>query len=130
MTCECALEARSYECDVHGHVNNAVYLNYLEHARYDFMRQAGIRYEELRARGYGLVVSRIRIDFKSPVRRGDGLRVLTAPLAKDRVRCVFSQRIYRAEELVADAEVAWACVGPDGRPVRLPPELDVPELEP
>jgi len=130
MTYECALEARSYECDSYGHVNNAVYLNYLEYARHDFMRQAGIRYEDLRARGYGLVVTRIQIDYKSPVRWGEGLRVLTEPLAKGKVRCTFSQRIYRVEELVADAEVTWACIGPNGKPVRLPPELDVPELQP
>jgi len=130
MTHECALEARSYECDSYGHVNNAVYLNYLEFARHQFMRDAGVRYDELRARGYGLVVSRVRIDFKSPVRYGEGLRVLTVPLAKGRVRCTFSQRIYRAQVLVADAEVTWAAIGPDGRPARLPPELDIPELEP
>jgi acyl-CoA thioester hydrolase len=130
MTHECALEARSYECDSYGHVNNAVYLNYLEYARHDFMRQAGIRYEDLRARGYGLVVTRVRIDYKRPVRGGDGLRVLTAPLSKGRVRCTFGQRVFRDGELVADAEVTWACIGPDGRPARLPPELDVLELEP
>jgi acyl-CoA thioester hydrolase len=130
MTHECILEARSYECDIHGHVNNAVYLNYLEHARYGFLRDAGVRYDEMRARGFGLVVSRICIDYKIALRRGDALRVVTRPLEKGKVRCVFSQRIYRAQELVADAEVTWACVGPDGRPVRLPPELDLPELEP
>ena len=130
MTHECALEARSYECDSYGHVNNAVYLNYLEYARLEFMRRAGIRYDDLRARGYGLVVTRVRIDYKRPVRSGEGLRVLTEPLAKGSVRCTFGQRVYRGEELVADAEVTWACIGPDGRPARLPPELDVPELEP
>jgi acyl-CoA thioester hydrolase len=130
MTHECALEARSYECDSYGHVNNAVYLNYLEYARHQFMRQAGVRYDDLRARGYGLVVTRVRIDFKAPVRYGEGLRVLTIPLSKGRVSCTFSQRIYRAEALVADAEVTWASIGPDGRPARLPPELDIPELEP
>ncbi len=130
MTHESVLEARSYECDSYGHVNNAVYLNYLEYARIDFMRQAGIRYDEMRARGFGLVVTRVRIDYKSPVRSGDGLRVLTIPLSKGRASCTFSQRIYRGEELVADAEVTWASIGPDGKPARLPPELDVPELEP
>ena len=130
MTYECALEARSYECDSYGHVNNAVYLNYLEYARIDFMRQAGIRYEELRARGFGLVITRVRIDYKSPVQSGERLRVLTVPVSKGRASCTFSQRIYRGQELVADAEVSWASIGPDGRPVRLPPELDVPELEP
>ena len=130
MLYECALEARSYECDIHGHINNAVYLNYLEVGRYDFLQKAGVRYDEMRARGYGLVVSRIRIDYRNAAFRGDQLRVVTAPLVKGRVRCVFSQRVYRGQELVADAEVTWACVGPDGRPVPLPPELDLPELEP
>ena len=45
MTHECELEARSYECDAYGHVNNAVYLNYLEVARHEFMRHAGIRFD-------------------------------------------------------------------------------------
>jgi len=58
------------------------------------------------------------------------LRLLTVPVSKGRASCTFSQRIYRGQELVADAEVSWASIGPDGRPVRLPPELDVPELEP
>jgi acyl-CoA thioesterase FadM len=76
------------------------------------------------------VVTRIRIDFKSPVRCGESLRVLTVPLSKSKVSGTFRQRIYRAEVLVADAEVTWACLGPDGRLARLPPELDVPELVP
>ena len=130
MTHECALEARSYECDSYGHVNNATYLNYLEYARLDFMKQAGIPYGELREQGFGLVVTRVRIDYKVPVLAGDRLRVVTSPLGKGRASCTFSQRIFRGEALIADAEVTWACIGPEGRPMRFPPELDVRELEP
>jgi len=130
MTHECTLEARSYECDSYGHVNNAVYLNYLEYARHEFMREAGIRFEDLRARGYGLVVTRVRIDYKSPARFGDRLRLLSVPTRKGRASCSFRQSIFRAGELLAEAEVTWACLGPEGRPARFPPELDVPGLEP
>ena len=32
------VEARSYELDPYGHLNNAVYVNWLEHGRLAFLR--------------------------------------------------------------------------------------------
>jgi len=130
MEHECTLTARSYECDSYGHINNAVYLNYLEFARLEFMKAAGISYANLRSSGYGLVVVRIVIDYRAPVMADERLRIVTAPLAKQKVRVVFGQKVLRGEDVVAEAEVTWACINRDGRPVRLPPQLDVPELEP
>jgi acyl-CoA thioesterase FadM len=34
-------EVRDYECDLQGIVNNAVYQNYLEHTRHEFLKQKG-----------------------------------------------------------------------------------------
>ena len=34
-------KVRSYECDSYGHVNNAVYLNYLEFARMSALEENG-----------------------------------------------------------------------------------------
>jgi acyl-CoA thioester hydrolase len=130
MSHECELTARSYECDSYGHVNNAVYLNYLEYARLSFLKELGIAYDSLRRKGFGLVVARIYIEFKLPLRADDRLRIVTAPLERGRASCTFSQKIYRDVRLAADAEVTWACVDPQGRPVRLPPDLDIPELRP
>jgi len=36
----------------------------------------------------------------------------------------------RDTELVAEAEVTWACSNDQGKLIRIPPELDIPELEP
>lgn len=36
-----SIAVRGYELDSYGHVNNAVYLNYLEQARWQFMRDKG-----------------------------------------------------------------------------------------
>lgn len=130
MVHECELRVRSYECDSYGHVNNAVYLNYLEYARISFLEAIGLDYQALRARGYGLVVVRICIDYRLPTRTGDRLRIVTRPLSRQRVRAVFDQRIYRDGDEVAAAEVTWACLDERGRPARLPAELDVPELIP
>ena len=42
-----SLAVRDYECDYEGLVNNAVYLNYLEHARHEFLKQSGVKPVEL-----------------------------------------------------------------------------------
>jgi YbgC/YbaW family acyl-CoA thioester hydrolase len=34
-----SFSARGYELDSYNHINNAVYLNYFEHARWEFFRQ-------------------------------------------------------------------------------------------
>jgi acyl-CoA thioester hydrolase len=130
MEHQCSLTTRSYECDSYGHINNAVYLNYLEYARLEFVKALGIDYAQLRAGGVGLVVVRICIDYRRQVGPDQTLCVVTRPLAKQRVRVVFSQKVLRGEELVAEAEVTWACVNREGRPLRLPPQLEIPELEP
>jgi acyl-CoA thioester hydrolase len=40
--CTCRLVVRGYELDSFGHVNNAVYLQYGEHAIWNFMKQSGL----------------------------------------------------------------------------------------
>jgi acyl-CoA thioester hydrolase len=130
MEHQCSLTTRSYECDSYGHINNAVYLNYLEYARLEFLKALGLDYAELRAGGVGLVVVRICIDYRRQVGPDETLRVLTRPLARQKVRVVFGQTVLRGEEVVAEAEVTWACIDSRGRPLRLPPQLDIPELEP
>jgi len=126
------LTTRSYECDSYGHVNNAVFLNYLEYARIQFLKRLPVPYSELRRRGVGFVVARICIDYKSQVGSGEALRIQTRPIQKQKVRMVFQQSIYRDRdtELVAEAEVTWACINDQGKLIRIPPELDIPELEP
>jgi acyl-CoA thioester hydrolase len=130
MTHLTELKTRSYECDSYGHINNATYLNYLEYARIQLLDGLPVPYSELRSRGVGFVVTRICIDYRKQVGSGVALRIETRSLRKERVRVVFQQRIFRDEELVAEAQVTWACINEQGKPIRIPPELDIPELEP
>jgi acyl-CoA thioester hydrolase len=124
------LKTRSYECDSYGHINNATYLNYLEYARIQLLEDLPVPYHELRRRGVGFVVTRICIDYRLQVGSGEILRIETRSIQKQKVRMVFQQNIYRDDQLVAEAQVTWACINEQGKPIRIPPELDIPELEP
>jgi acyl-CoA thioester hydrolase len=134
MRCEHRLTVQSYECDANGHVNNAVYLNYLESGRVAFLRAAGASYRELRRQGFGLVVVRVCIDYRSEARMEDPLVIVTEPVKKRITGGIFSQKVYREEKSgrvpVAEAEVTWVCVDGRGKPTRFPPLLDLSLLEP
>jgi YbgC/YbaW family acyl-CoA thioester hydrolase len=61
MKYTCSFQVRGYELDSFGHVNNAVYLNYYEHARWLIMEELGLL-EYFKNSGGFLVV--IRADLK------------------------------------------------------------------
>jgi acyl-CoA thioester hydrolase len=63
---------RFRDLDPMGHVNNAVFLTYLEQARVAFFSQAGAAtgLEDM-----NMVVARVEIDFKAPVRLGQEVEI-------------------------------------------------------
>jgi acyl-CoA thioester hydrolase len=130
MICKCKLTVRSYECDSYGHVNNANYLNYLEFARYELLKDVGFNYITAIKAGFGVYVARIEIDYKRPAVTDDELIIKSWPIKKGAVSGIIAQEIWRAEELLVEAKVTWAFVDSDGVPTKIPPEWDVPGLKP
>ena len=126
----CDVVVRWYECDTYGHVNNAIYLHYLEFARENYMRDLGISFNEMRAAGIGLVVARVSIDYRRPAMPEDRLTIITRPLKRTRIGGVLGQRVLRKETLVAEAEVTWVSVNAQGRPAPLPTAFDREGLSP
>lgn len=118
------LAVRDYECDMEGIVNNAVYLNYLEHARHEFLRSTGIDFASFVARGVHLVVTRVEADYLKPLRSGDHFRVIVRLERESRLRFAFRQEIHRVSDaaVMLRARVIGTGLMPSGRP-GLPPEL-------
>ena len=56
MVSQCSLTVRTYECDSNNHVNNANYLNYLEFARYELLKDVGFDYQKAIRSGYGIYI--------------------------------------------------------------------------
>jgi acyl-CoA thioester hydrolase len=77
---------RFHEIDPLGHVNNAVYLTYLEQAAIDHAAVAGYDVERLRDLGGVFIARRHEVDYRLPARAGDWLRVTTWPNFAGRVR--------------------------------------------
>ena len=56
-----------------GHVNNAVYLTYMETARLAYFRSLGLGDNPLE----GMILARAEVDFRSPIELGDQVEVGT-----------------------------------------------------
>ena len=109
---------RDYECDLQGIVNNANYQHYLEHARHEFLIARGISFAALHEEGTDLIVTRVEIDYKFPLRSRDRFSVKVNVRREGNVRMVFEQEIVRLPDnrLIVSAEVTGVATKM-GRPV-------------
>jgi acyl-CoA thioester hydrolase len=117
-------EVRDYECDLQGIVNNAVYQNYLEHTRHEYLKQIGIDFSSLSEKGINLVVIRTEIDYLYPLRSGDRFFVGLNLERVSRLRFGFLQDIYLFPDNkpVLKAIVVGTSLNESGKPF-LPNEL-------
>jgi acyl-CoA thioester hydrolase len=68
------LAGRGYELDSYNHINNAVYLNYFEHARWEFFRQLNL-YNFLMENENLPVVTDVHIRFQREIKLFDELEI-------------------------------------------------------
>ena len=109
---------RDYECDIQGVVNNANYQHYLEHARHEFLVSKGISFAALHDEGLDLIVTKVEIEYKFPLRSRDSF-VVTVNMAREgNIRIAFYQEIYRIADnkLIVKAKITTAATR-NGRPV-------------
>src|SRR5689334_18285731 len=70
------LDVRGYEIDSWGHTNNAVYVQWLEEARWQMARIGGLPFQ---ADGVLAVVRALELDYRAETRLGDRVRVTIWP---------------------------------------------------
>ncbi len=101
------------DTDAGGIVYYANYLRYMERARTDWLREAGVdlvawQYERKRM----FVVHSVALRYRLPARYNDLLAV-TATLVRDRrVSLELEQQVRRGDELLVSGSVELACVDP------------------
>jgi acyl-CoA thioester hydrolase len=109
---------RDYECDLQGVVNNANYQHYLEHARHQFLISKDISFVQLHDEGIDLIVTKVEIEYKFPLRSRDEFVVTVEIQREGNVRILFVQDIFRLPDLkpVVKAKVTGVATR-KGRPV-------------
>jgi acyl-CoA thioester hydrolase len=106
------LRVRHYEMDALGHVNNAVYQNYLEQAAIEHSEHLGLTFDVYRELGGVFVMRRIEIDYLRPAIAGDTLEVTTwlQEMRGTRAFRHYEIRKQQQPELLVTAEVLWVWV--------------------
>lgn len=109
---------RDYECDLQGVVNNANYQHYLEHARHEYLISRGVSFFELHNEGIDLIVTKVEIEYKFPLRSRDEFIVTVAIQREGNARILFVQEIFRIPDLklIVKAKVTGVATK-KGRPV-------------
>ncbi len=121
------MEIRVYyeDTDAAGVVYHANYLNYMERARTEYLREQGLSVATMAAAGAVFPVVRMSIDFKVPARHDDLLKVTTVPVRVGGSSFTLCQQVLRSRDnqLLVQAEVTLACVSSSLKARRLPTEL-------
>lgn len=112
------------DTDAAGIVYYANYLNFAERARTEMMRDLseGL-YARMLAEGMAFVVRRCTIDYTGPARLDDLVEVHSRLLHVGGASLTAVQTVRRDGEPLVAIEVKLGCIGPDGRPARIPPAL-------
>jgi len=116
-----ALTVYFEDTDAYGIVYYANYLRFMERARSDMIRAAGVdQFAELQRSGSAYAVVEVGIKYRRPGRLGDDL-VVVSQVEQVRASSVdIHQRVMRGPELLTDAKLTAAFLDGHGRPRRQP----------
>lgn len=120
-----SLRVRYVETDQMGVVHHSAYLAWMEVARTDFLRQRGLPYRELEARGFRMPVLGVEVRYVRPALYDDEILVKARLADAGGVRFTFEYEVSRSSDglLLARGRTEHASTDPSGRPRRLPRDL-------
>ena len=118
-----ALTVYFEDTDTAGIVYYANYLKYMERARSDMLRAAGIDQRAAIDTGTGVyAVAEAHVRYRAPARLGDDLTIASTLDAVRAASVVIQQTVRRGTEDIAQGRITAAFLTPDGRPTRQPRE--------
>ena len=118
------LSVQTEHIDAYGHVNNAVYLSWLDHVAWSHSASLGVPLEQCLTLRRGMAAQRIEIDYLRAALRGDRIQAATWIVSVDgRLRAKRRFQIKRVADgaTLARARIDYVCINLDsGRAVRMP----------
>jgi acyl-CoA thioester hydrolase len=118
------IEVLAADIDAYHHVNNSVYLSWLDRAAWSHSTSLGLSLEQCLALRRGMAAHRTQIDYLRAALLGDRVLVGTWIVSTDtklRVERRFQIRRTADGETLARARIDYVCINLDsGRAVRMP----------
>ena len=112
------------DTDAAGIVYYANYLKFAERGRTEMMRALGFEHSRIEAEtGVLFTVRWLSADYRQPARLDDLLSVASRVIETGAATLRIDQQIRRDGEVLVAVDVLVACIGRDGRPRRVPPDL-------
>jgi acyl-CoA thioester hydrolase len=121
----CTHRVSSYELDSFGHVNNAVFLNYLEKARCQYLTHRGISFNHFAQWQMFPVVTKAVLEYKAPAKADDCLHIKGWVAAHTAVSFTMKYEITNREtnKLILKGETVHVFINERNRPIRIPQEF-------
>ena len=112
------------DTDAGGIVYHANYLKFAERARTEYLRALGFNHQKVLAEHHlVLVVRYAEIDYRAPSRLDDLLEVRTELLEMGNTSFDLRQEVCLGDKLLAALKITIVAVTPEGKALRLPPQL-------
>jgi acyl-CoA thioester hydrolase len=112
------------DIDAYGHVNNSIYLTWLDRAAWSHSSALGVPLAQCLALRRGMAAQRIEVDYLRAARQGDQVQAATWIVSADaRLRAERRFQVRRAADgmTLARARVDYVCINLDsGRATRMP----------
>ncbi|MCG8509451.1 MAG: acyl-CoA thioesterase [Rhodospirillales bacterium] len=119
------VRVRYYECDPMGIAHHATYIGWLEMARTELLREQGMAYRDLEARGIFCVMVRLNVHYRRPVRYDEEIEIHVKALPTAGVKIQHEYEVKCDDELLVTAETTLACVDRESKLVAIPEGLRI-----
>lgn len=111
------------DTDLAGIVYYANYLRFIERARSEMVRAAGVDQRAMKAAGVVFAVRRVEAEYLSPARYDDMLEVRTTLAALKGASFDMVQEVWRDDAVLFRAAVSIVVLTEQGRATRLPADI-------
>ena len=121
----CPIKVRYGDLDPQGHVNNAKYLTYFEHARTLYLREVGLFKEGRSFMDIGVILADVHISFLKPIHWEDNVIVGVKAIRLGKKSITVAQLIQSAETdtLYSEGEVVMVTYDyHSGKTIQIPDE--------
>ena len=112
------------DTDQMGVVYYANYLIYFERLRNELIRAGGKSYRQWEEEGINLPVIEAQCEYFHPAHYDDTLTITGRVAEVKRVRIRIECEVKRGDELLARGYTVHACINREGRPIRVPEEIE------